>query len=186
MNRKTFYHLSLALPYIALILSGAFTYFTNGLAILDEGPPPSLTVLAGTLIFFTISAIVWGPLYTWMVVVMLLWGRSKKADEIRRMYLLSPLLLACSMGVPALLISIPDSAPFMLWGLLRMNNLDFVMPVLFRNYYHEEALGITAMWVFMAAISVLIGYVFVGIALLIERVFQRRNLFTAEDGEESR
>jgi hypothetical protein len=64
-----------------------------------------------------------------------------------------------------------------------MNHLDFVMPVFFRNYYHEQALGTTVSWVFMAATSVVIGYAFVGVALLIERALQRRNLFIEENVE---
>jgi hypothetical protein len=183
VKRKTFYHLCLALPYIALTVSGAFTYFTNGLDLLNGGPPASLTVLSGMLIFFTVSAIIWGPLYTWMVLVMLLWGRGKSANMIRRLYHFSPLLLAGSMGVPAIIIGIPDSGPFLLWGFLRMNHLDFVMPVFFINYYHEQALGTTVSWVFMAATSVVIGYAFVGVALLIERALQRRNLFIEENVE---
>lgn len=181
MKRRTFYHLSLFLPYIALAISGVFTYFTGGLGVFNEDLLSSLNILTGTMIFFTVSAMIWGPLYTWMVIVLLFWGRGKSADSIRRLYLLTPLLLACSMGVPALIVGIPDSGPFMLWGFLRMNNLDFVMPVLFRNYYREQALSTSLTWVFMAAISVVIGYAFVGIALLIERAFKKRNLFILEE-----
>jgi hypothetical protein len=182
VKRRIFYHLSLSLPYISLGIGGAFTYFTNGLDVFNEVPPFSLNVLAGMMIFFTVSAIIWGPLYTWMVIAMLFWGRGKTTDTIRRMYILSPLLLACSMGLPALLVGVPDSGLFILWGFLHMNHLDFVIPFLFKNYDQEQSLSIGLAWAFMAAICVVIGYTFVGIALLIERTLEKQNLFKLEEG----
>jgi len=119
-----------------------------------------------------------------MVVALFFWGRGKSADAVRRMYILSPLLLACSMGVPALLVGIPDSGILLLWGLLHMNNLDFVMPVLFENYHQEQSLSIGVAWAFMAALCVVIGYAFVGMALLIERALKKQNLFKSGDGAE--
>jgi hypothetical protein len=175
VKRKTFYHISLSLPYIALLISGAFTYLANGFEIFEASSTP--TVLAGTLIFFSVSAIVWAPLYTWMVAAMLFWGRGKNADEVRGMYLLSPVLLACAMGIPALLVSIPYSAILLLWGFLHMNNLDFILPALFKNYDAEQSLSVGLAWAFMAALCVVIGYVFVGGVLLIERVMKKRGVF---------
>ena len=182
MKRKTFYHISLSLPYITLIISGALTYFANGFDLFTSSDPPG--ALMGSVFFFSIAAIIWGPLYTWMVVALLFWGRGKSADAVRRMYILSPLLLACSMGVPALLVGIPDSGILLLWGLLHMNNLDFVMPVLFENYHQEQSLSIGVAWAFMAALCVVIGYAFVGMALLIERALKKQNLFKSGDGAE--
>jgi hypothetical protein len=130
--------------------------------------------------FFTLSAILWAPLYTWMVVVMLLWGRGKAADEVRTLYLLSPVLLACAMGFPAVLVGMPGSALMMLWGILHMNNLDFIMPVFLDNYSVEQSLAIVLAWAFMAALCIVIGYAFVGGALLIERALKRRGLFVEE------
>lgn len=131
--------------------------------------------------FFTLSAILWAPLYTWMVVVMLIWGRGKKADEVRTLYLLSPALLACAMGFPALLVGMPGSALMMLWGILHMSNLDFIMPVFFDNYPVEQSLALILTWGFMAALCIVIGYAFVGCALLIERAIQRRGLFIEDE-----
>jgi hypothetical protein len=180
VKRKTFYHLCLSLPYIALLISGAFIYFAQGLDFFSS-PDPSPSILSGLLAFFTLSAILWAPLYTWMVVVMLFWGRWKNTEEIRRMYILSPALLACAMGFPALLAGMPNTGLFLLWGLLHMNNLDYVMPILFENYSLEEYLSIGLAWAFMAALCIVIGYVFVGCALLIERFMKRRGLFIEEE-----
>jgi hypothetical protein len=161
-------------------MSGAFTYFTQGLDFFSSpGPDPS--ILSGVLAFFTLSAILWVPLYTWMIVVMLFWGRGKTADEVRILYLLSPALLACAMGIPVLLISLPGSGLLLLWGVLHLHNLDYVMPVLFENYSVEEYLNIGLAWAFMAALCIVIGYVFVGCALLIERSMKRRGLFIEEE-----
>ena len=178
MTRKRFYNLSLSLPYLALLISGAFTYLLNGVDLFSLPSPSNL--LSGTLAFFTFSALIWGPLYTWMVAVMLFWGRGKRADEIRLLYLLSPVLLACSMGFPALLFSLPSSGSFLLWGLLRMVHLDFLMSVFFGSFYLEQAFTTVLAWVFMAALCIVVGYLFVGGVLLIERAIKRRGLFVEE------
>lgn len=184
MKRKTFYHISLSLPYIALILSGAWTYFTAGFDVFASSSSPG--ILLGSAYFFSVSAIIWGPLYTWMVVAMLFWGRGKSADAVRQMYILSPFLLAFAMGLPALLVGMPYAGLFLLWGVLRMNNLDFIMPLFFQDYHPEESLSIGLVWAFMAAICIAIGYVFVGIVLLIEKEMKRRDLFKEEeDGNQS-
>lgn len=177
MKRRTFYHLSLSLPYVALLISGAFTYLTNGFAILS---PASPDILSGLLVFFTFSAVLWAPFYTWMVAVLLFWGRGRTNHEIRTLYVLSPAVLAGAMGLPALLVGLPESGMFLLWGFLRMNHLDFAIPLFFENYSLEQFAGIILVWAFMAALSLLIGYLFVGGALLIERGMDRRGFFRGE------
>ena len=179
MKRKTFYHLSLSLPYIALLMSGAFTYLVQGPDPFSSSSPPN--ILGGIVIFFTFSAIVWAPLYTWMVVVVLFWGRDKKADEVRRLYLLSPALLASAMGFPSLLVGMPGAGLMMLWGFLHMNNLDLIVPVFLDDYSVEQSLSVILAWAFMAAVCIVIGYAFVGCVLLIERVMQRRGLLIEEE-----
>jgi hypothetical protein len=179
VSRKTYYHLSLSLPYIALLIAGALTYWLQGPDLFSSTSSPG--ILSGVLLFFTVSAVLWAPLYTWMVVVMLLWGRGRKTAEIRRLYLLSPALLACAMGFPALLVGMPGSGIMMLWGILHMSNLDFLMPVFFDNYSVEQSLTVVLAWAFMAALCIVIGYAFVGSALLVERMMSKRGLFIEED-----
>ena len=179
MKRKTFYHLSLSLPYIALLMAGAFTYLVQGPDPFSS--PASPGILGGIALFFTVTAIFWAPLYTWMVVVMLIWGRGRKADEVRTLYLLSPALLACAMGFPALAVGMPGSGLMLLWGILHMSNLDFIMPVFSDNFSAEQSFAVILAWAFMAALCIVIGYTFVGSALLVERAMLRRGLFLEEE-----
>ena len=182
MKRKTFYHLSLSLPYVLLLISGAFTYYVEGLDFFSSpSQPGAVGVFLGILAFFTLSAILWAPLYTWLVVVMLFWGRGKPADEVRKMYLLSPTLLAAAMGFPALLVSMPGSGLMMLWALLHLHNMDFIMPVFFDDYSVEQSLSVVVVWAFMAVLCLVIGYAFVGCVLLIERTMKRRGLLVGEE-----
>jgi hypothetical protein len=111
---------------------------------------------------------------------MLFWGRGKKTDEIRNLYFLSPVLLACAMGIPVLVISLPASWMSLLWGILRLNHLDFLMPILLENYSAEQSLTMGFAWVFMATLCVIVGYAFVGCVLLIERGLQRRGRLIEE------
>jgi hypothetical protein len=177
VKRKMFYHLSLSLPYIALLISVAFTYLAEGFDVFSS---PSPGIVSGTLMFFAFSAVIWAPLYTWMVVVMLLWGRGRTETEIRTLYLLSPALLSGAMGIPALLVSLPDSGLFLLWGFMRLNHLDFVIPILFEEYSVDDAMAVVFVWAFMAALCLVIGYAFVGCGLLLERVMHRRGFFVEE------
>ncbi|HSB01262.1 MAG TPA: hypothetical protein VLE49_11465, partial [Anaerolineales bacterium] len=121
---------------------------------------------------------------TWTVIVMLFWGRGKNADELRRAYLFLPILLACSMGIPALLFYSQDSVILLGWGFLHLANLDFMARALFKDFPVEQSLAVGVAWAFMAAICIVVGYLFIGIVLLIERVMKRRNLFReAEDAD---
>ena len=97
------------------------------------------------------------------------------------MYVLSPVLLACSMGIPVLIIDPRTSAYFLLEGILRMNNMGFAVPVLLRNFTGETSLTIGVAWLFMAAISIVVGYAFIGIALWVERIMSKRNKFKEEN-----
>ena len=130
--------------------------------------------------FFALSGIIWAPLYTWMVIILLFWARGKSAGEVRGLYLLSPLILACSMGIPALLVNAPYSGRFLLSGFMRMYNLDFMLPALFKEADTEQGLSIGLAWIFMGGLSVVIGYVFVGGVILIERALLKRNAFLDE------
>ncbi len=180
MKRKTFYNISLALPYLALVVSGGLAFFAYEAGMDWTTLDGLLGILAGSVIVFLVSSVIWGPLYTWMVVVMLFWGRGKPADEIRRMYLLSPILLGCSMGIPILFTDLPGSTALLAWGFLHLAHLDFIVQTFFKDYPLEESLGVGVAWVLMAAICLIVGYVFVGIVLLIEKSLKRRNLFKEE------
>jgi len=97
------------------------------------------------------------------------------------MYMLSPVLLACSMGIPVLIVDPRTSAYFLLEGILRMNDMGFAVPVLLKDFAREMALSIGVAWLFMAAICIVVGYAFVGIALWIEKLMIKRNMFKEEN-----
>ena len=181
MKRKSFYHLSLAVPYLALMLSGGITYFGNPTNPFD--PPPN--VLLGLMAFFTGAAVVWAPFYTWMVVVLLFWARDKTAAQVKRTYLLTPLILACSLGLPVMAIDLISTRMLVIGGLTRLLNLDFLLPTLLRNVDVEQSLSAGFVWIVVATICLVIGYIFVGIILLIERELQKRQTFRDEPDADS-
>jgi hypothetical protein len=178
VKRKTFYYLSLLLPYSALLISAVFA-FASGVHFFED--PPSASFLIELIVFFTFSAIIWAPLYTWMAVALFFWGRGKNANEIRRMYLFAPVLLGCAVGLPALVMDIRSSVLLLLWGFLRIANLDFIQRTFFEKYSPEEPFTVGLIWAFMAALCLIVGYGFVGLVLLIERGMQRLRLFEEED-----
>jgi hypothetical protein len=184
VKRKTFYYISLSLPYLVLILGGALLFLATALGIdwsMLGGLPG---FFFGIVASFSVSAIIWGPLYTWMAVVMLFWGRGKNANEVRNMYLFLPVVLGCAMGIPAAFVDLRSSAALLAFGVLRVFNLDSIAPTLFKNYSFEESLVTSLAWALMAAVCLIVGYIFVGMVLLIEKVMKRRSLCLTE--EESR
>ncbi len=182
LKRKTFYFISLSLPYLALILGIAvllFIYYSG----MDPDVSASFSgILFSIVLFFSASGIIWAPLYTWMVAVLLFWSRGKKPDEVRRMYLFSPVLLGCSMGIPVLFVDPAGSAVLFLWGFLHMLQLDSLAPTLLQNNdSFDVSIGIGMVWLFLAVTCAVVGYGFVGIVLLIERVLKGRGLFRDEE-----
>jgi len=134
----------------------------------------------GTAAFFAFASFVWGPLYMWMVVAMLIWGWRRGTEDVRRMYILSPLLLACSMGIPVILISMPNSVWFLLSGYLYSNHMDFAVPFVIKGDNLETSLDIGLVWLVLATLCILFGYAFVGAVLGFERAMNRRGWFKAE------
>lgn len=179
MKRRTFYHLSLLLPYLALAISLGFAFITNAMDSFLSSPS-SFDVFIGVLAFFGLSGVIWGPLYTWMVIVMLIWSRGRKTEDVRLMYLLSPVLLACSMGIPVLILEPVDSSKYLLGGILRINNLGFAVPVFVRYLADETPMVLGVAWLFMAVICLVIGYVFVGVVLWVEKIMLKRGMFKDE------
>ena len=180
VKRRTFYHLSLSIPYLTLVISGAFTLLANGFDFFNDVPDPSMGILAGIMVFYTVAGIIWGPLYTWMVVVMLIWSRGRSTEDVRRLYLLSPVLLACAMGLPVLVIDPATAGKFLLEGILRMNNMGFAVPTLLNETEREMSSVIGISWLFMAVICIVVGYMFVGVMVWIERVLAKRGKFKDE------
>ena len=84
------------------------------------------------------------------------------------------------MGFPALLVGLPYSGSYLLWGFLRALNLDFLIQILFEDDYLYQAVNVALTWAFMAALCIVIGYAFVGGVLLIERTLKRRGLLSDE------
>ena len=179
MKRRMFYHLSLLLPYIALAFSLAFSLLTGAIESFYD-VPSSLGVITGVVVFFGFSGIIWAPLYTWMVVIAWVWSRGRKIEEVRQLYLLSPVLLACSMGIPTLLIEPEGAGSFLLEGILRINNLGFAVPVFIRSIDSETSLVLGVAWLIMAVLCLVIGYAFVGGVLWVEKVLSKRGLLKDE------
>jgi hypothetical protein len=180
VKRKTFYHLALLLPYSALLVSVAFVS-ASGFTFFED-PPASASFLIKIILFFTFSAIIWAPFYTWMALALLFWGRGKRTNEIRRMYLLSPILLGCAMGLPVLVVDIRNSTLLLFWGFLRIANLDFIQRPFLESSALEEPFAIGVIWMLIAALCTGVGYGFVGFAWLIEWGMKKRKWFE-EDNE---
>jgi hypothetical protein len=59
--------------------------------------------------------------------------------------------------------------------------MGFAVPALFSNSDPEMGSVIGFAWLFMAVICIVVGYIFVGIAMWIERGLSKRGKFKEED-----
>jgi hypothetical protein len=85
------------------------------------------------------------------------------------------------MGLPVLITDPATSGRFLLEGILRMNHMGFAIPALLRGTEQEMTSVIGVAWLFMAAICIVVGYIFVGIAMWIERGLIKQGRFKGED-----
>jgi hypothetical protein len=177
MKRKTFLRLTLLIPYLALGASFAVSAPIGN--IFDFSYTDNF--LVNVLIFFTVSAIIWGPLYTWIVVVLLLWSIGRSEHEIYQAYLLSPLILAGSMGIPASLIDLPQAGMVMLWGFLYSARMEFFMRYLFPYFTGEYAAYFAALIFMMGTLCLVVGYAIVLPVTWLDRALRKRNVLIVEN-----
>ena len=164
---------------MVLIASLGITFLRDGFGTFAGGSLV-LNSLRNVAVFLILSAFLWGPLYIWMVVVMLVWGRGRSTADVRRLYILSPFLLAGSMGYPALLSNPAVSLRFLVGGFLQMNNMSYAATHFLNGIDQSDVFVIVFFWFFMAAVCVVVGYAFVGIGLWMERSMARWNWFKEE------
>lgn len=173
MKRKNFFRLSLLVPYLVLAVTAVISLSSLATVSVD-------TWLINVTTVFTFSAIFWAPLYTWMTVVLWLWSIGKSEAEIYRVYALSPFILASAMGIPVTLFSMPEGGIMIVWGILHTLHFDNLARYLFPDFNGEYMVGLAGLIVVMGGISVLIGYLFVGLMVWIDRVLQKRKLLVME------
>jgi hypothetical protein len=177
MKRKTFLRLTLPVPYLALGATFAVSATVGGIFDFSY----SNSFLINLLVVFTTSAIVWGPLYTWMVLVLLLWSIGRSENEIYRVYFLAPLILAGSMGLPASLMDLPQAGMVILWGILHSARMEFFMRFIFPNFDGEYALYFATAIFMMGTLCILIGYAFVLPITWVDRALRKRNVLITEN-----
>jgi hypothetical protein len=116
-----------------------------------------------------------------MAVVLWLWSIGKSEAEIYRVYALSPFILASAMGIPVTLFSMPEGGIMIVWGILHVLNIDNLLRYFFPHFNGEFMLGLAGLNMVMGGITVLIGYLFVGFMLWIDRILQKRKLLVTEN-----
>ena len=174
MQRKTFLRLSLLLPYLVLGVSAAISIpLMNSFSMYDNW-------FISLLVTFTVSAIIWGPLYTWIAVVLWLWSIERSEEEIQRAYYLSPFMLAGAMGIPASIIEVDQTLNLLGWSLLHFLHLDMFASTLFPTFDLDTALVLAVAIFMMGSLCIIIGYVFVGPVAWLERALLKRNLLVTE------
>jgi hypothetical protein len=136
----------LALPYLALIESIIYFRFY-------DFDPDQKTVLMNANFIWNLLALFWFVPYTILAICLLIWSRNKTVEEIRNTYMIAPFMLMFLSGGLYLLINIV--------GLFfEMDGMSIFM----------IATGAS-----MAA-SLLIGYIFVGVSLVIIAILKRIKL----------
>jgi hypothetical protein len=156
---QTFLRFLLSIPYFAWAVALLFSLLLNGPARNTGIPNSLLDALTTVTSFYTIGIVIWGIPYTILTVGLLLWSRNKPAPAIYKVFLFSPLLLSGLTVVEVALISLLTSQAPSLEGV--MDFLSFVL---------------------IAVIpTLLFGYVFVGVGVIINKAMKQFNLLRIED-----
>lgn len=174
MKRTTYYRLSLLLPYLVLGLTAIISI------PLYETVADSENWLLIALFAFTISAIIWGPLYTWVVVTLLLWGIRRSEKEIRFSLLLAPLMLAAGMGIPTAIMDVNTTGALILWNFLHSIHAEHLLPSFFPYFKTEDPMIFMVAMLMMGGICIMVGYPFVLLVLGFDRVLTRKHVLIAE------
>jgi hypothetical protein len=148
----------LLIPYIAWGIALLFALLVSGSAEGPNTPNAFLEALAGLASVYTIAIIGWGIPYTLLAVGLFLWSINKPAPTIYKAILYSPLLLSILIAVEIALISFssqeilssPDFPSFLSYLLLA------IIPTL------------------------ILGYIFVGVGIIIYKAMMRLNLIRTE------
>jgi hypothetical protein len=147
MNSSTFARLALLLPYLPLLES--ILYFV----LRDISEQDS--ILQSFNLLWNFLAIFWYVPYTLLVIYLLIWSIRKTSDQIFKRYKFAPVLLmflAAGLYTILFLIGLVLGDDSELGGILMI-------------------FGIAAVTAFPA--SLILGYAFVGISLLIYKLFLR-------------
>jgi len=148
----------LLLPYFAWGLALLFALVVNRLVAGPLAQNAFFEALAGLATVFSIAILGWGIPYSLLVVGLFLWSLNKPAPRIYRAILYSPLLLSILMAAEIVLIFISSSQT--------LSSPD--LP----GYFSGLLIAILP--------TLVLGYAFVGLAVLIYKSMSRRNLLGTE------
>ncbi len=154
MKSKTYARLILLLPYLSFVESIGYFKFNN----LDY---EHLTVLGNVNYYWNFFAIFWFIPYTILAIGLLIWSRNKTIEEIKTTYTRAPIkMMFLTVGLFGALMTIAQ-----------------ITSIIFNNKDGSGGLGITAIMFFSIIIaipaSLIIGYPYVGISLLLYEVLQK-------------
>ena len=157
MKPTTFARITLFMHYLLLLGALAYLYFQNSDAAGDS-------FLFGVTFIWFFLAIFWILPYSILVLLLLLWSRGKTMKTIRTVYVLAPFALAFIALLTYAAVYLGSS----------LYNRDFV-----------EGLGAFA---FVSLISIpaslVFGYIFVGIALILFRLLTRVGFLEEQEAQE--
>lgn len=151
MKPQTYFRLALLTPYTLWALCALVAYLLSG----QELSATWETVLM-PVFFYAIGIILWFIPYTLLAIGMWIWSRKKSVLALFRAALVSPVLLGILMLIEGLLVNLPPSD----------------MAQLARELPGQVA--------FLGGLSLLFGYLCVGIALGIYKLLKARNIIAEE------
>jgi hypothetical protein len=153
-NSKNLLRPLLLIPYFAWGIALLFVLLVSKLGGNPDAPNAFFNVIVGVASFYMLGILVWGIPYTILAVGLFLWSINKPAPNIYKVFFFSPLLLAILMEVEITLITFWPPQPPSLEGL--------------PNFLSTTLLAVIPSLVF--------GYGFVGVGVIIYKGKMHRNL----------
>jgi len=161
MKTKTYLQLSLITPYLYWALSVGVIFIWNNYSNNELPENPIANFLAYAVFFYAFGIILWGIPYTILAIGLWIWSRGKNNQKTARLFAFSPLFLALLIIIEILIFSY-ERADFPNGGDGLIANLG------------TSALG-------LGLLSVIYGYLFIGVAAGIYGILKRFNLLNGEE-----
>lgn len=154
MKPQSFFRSALFIPYILWVLCALIIF---PITQLNVDIPPVWDIVFMPAMFYLLGILLWFFPYTILAIILWVWSRNKPLDVLRKMGLISPILLAFLMVAEMgfLFIATNDLAGFV-----------------------ENVLAYSA---FLGGLSLVFGYFCVGIAFGIFKILQQRGKISLQN-----
>ena len=151
MKHRRLFGIALLFPYLFWGVSFLIANLFSSQNVSD-----TWNILLVPILFYTVGAIFWFIPYTLLAIGMWFWSKNKSIASLRKLGLSAPIVFSGLMSIEYSILILADNSSTTDW---------------------TGTIGFFALLIFS---SLVVGYLFVGIAMIILNILQAKNLISEE------